>query len=735
MSEAVPDRAARTLFIATIFLGSFLLFGVQPLIARLVLPRLGGAPAVWNTAMLFFQAALLLGYLYAHALTRFKARTQLGIHIALFAAAALTLPLGLANIGAPPLNDDPVFWLLGLLAASIGPLFLVIAAQAPLMQSWYARTGGSPDPYFLYAASNAGSLLALLAYPTLVEPNLTLGTQSLLWSGGFALLALMTALCGRRLPAAPPPAISPMCVEVVEITWPTRLRWIALAAVPSGLLISTTTHLTTDITAMPLLWVLPLAIYLLTFIIAFAESAGPFAAHAAKIAPPLLLVLGSYAFLASGAVAFLMASADLVLLFYVALALHARLAASRPAPAQLTAFYLQVSLGGMIGGLFCALIAPLIFDWDYEHPILLVATALLLPARPLLARIPRPLWLLRGVGLLSIPLSLWIGERLVAGPGDTPATIGLIVLAIAAIAAIGRPLHFAAQFALIMLSLGGWQAIDISTIPDARFRSFFGIYSIESQAPRAARELLHGTTLHGVQSLLPQLATQPMTYYAPGSGVGRAFAAAPKLFGPHARMAFVGLGTGTLACYARAGQSWTAFEIDPTIVRIARDPSLFSYVARCKPDLRIVMGDARLSLARQAPASFDMMALDAFSSDAIPLHLMTTQAFDAYARALAPNGVLLVHISNRHIDLEPVVAAIAARQGWTARVYHYAPERVPMALYYTKSDWIALTRSPAPMAALQAASGDPAGWTPLRRRPGLRAWTDDFSAVLPVFKL
>ena len=731
--KLTPSISPRALFTVTIFLGSVLLFLVQPLIARLALPRLGGSPSVWNTAMLFFQAVLLLGYLYAHALTRLRPRHQLLVHVALFAAAALTLPLGLAGWGAPPPTADPSGWLLALLTVSIGPLFLVVAAQAPLMQAWYARSGGAPDPYFLYAASNAGSLLALLAYPVAVEPTLRLGTQASLWSAGFVLLALLAALCGLRLLAAPDVAAPPP--ESAPTGWRTRLRWIALAAVPSGLLISTTTHLTTDITAMPLLWVLPLAIYLLTFIIAFAESAGPFVAHASRIAPPLLLVLGSYAFLASGAVAFLMASADLVLLFYVALALHGRLAAARPAADRLTGFYLSMSFGGMLGGLFCALVAPLLFDWDYEHPILLVAAALLLPAAPLLARWPRPRGLMRTVGLVSIPLSLWTGERLVDGPGDTPATIGLIALAVAAIAAIGRPLHFAAQFALVMLALGGWNALDVSSIEGARFRSFFGIYSIQGEKSRHARELMHGTTLHGVQSTIPYLLTEPMTYYSRGSGVGRAFAAAPTLFGPHARMGFVGLGTGTLACYATPGERWTAFEIDPTIVRIARNPALFSYVARCRPDLRVVMGDARLSLAHQPAASFDMLALDAFSSDAIPLHLMTVEAFRAYGRVLAADGVLMVHVSNRHLDLEPVVAAIAAREGWTARLYHYGPARVPLALFYTKSDWIALTRTPARMDELLAASGDPKGWRPLRRRAGLHAWTDDFAAVLPVFKL
>lgn len=727
----------RTLFTATIFLGSFLLFLVQPLIARLVLPRLGGSPSVWNTAMLFFQATLLLGYLYAHGLMRLKARQQLIVHIVLFAAAALMLPLGLAAWGEPPTASDPSLWLIGLLAVSIGPLFLVVASQAPLMQAWYARTGGSPDPYFLYAASNAGSLLALLAYPAVVEPFLRLGTQSALWSAGFVLLALLAALCGIRLLKAPAEelALAPAEDPAAPIAWRTRLYWIALAAVPSGLLISTTTHLTTDITAMPLLWVLPLAIYLLTFIIAFAENAAPFVRHAQRAAPLLLLVLGSYAFLASGSVAFLIASADLVLLFYVALALHGRLAEARPAPSRLTGFYLSMSFGGMLGGLFCALVAPVIFDWDYEHPILLIAAAALLPATPIFASWRRPSRLLHMLLLASLPLSYWAGQRLLNGAGDELAAVGVGLLALAAVIAIGRRVHFAGQLALLMLALGGWRTIDISMMEGARFRSFFGIYAIQREPERAARILMHGTTLHGTQSQVPALMNQPMTYYAPPSGVGRAFAAAPRLFGQGARMGFVGLGTGTLACYAKPGQRWTAFEIDPTIVRIARDPKLFSYIERCKPDLRIVLGDARQTIAKETPGGLDMLALDAFSSDAIPLHLMTTQAFAAYARVLSRDGVLLVHISNRHLDLQPVVAAIAAQSGWFASIYRYRPaKRMPSGLIYTKSDWIALTRTPERLAELQRASGDPAGWFPLEKRKGLHPWTDDFAAVLPVFK-
>lgn len=721
----------RALYTLTIFVGSFLLFLVQPLIARLALPRLGGAPAVWNTAMLFYQAVLLLGYLYAHALTRLPGRVQAGVHLALLAGAALMLPIGLAGF-IPPASDNPALWLLGLLGASIGPLFFAVSAQAPLMQAWYASAEDEADPYFLYAASNAGSLLALLAYPFIVEPTMTLSSQSLLWSAGYVLLIALVAACAWRMRAH---AAAPVA-ERAALSWRQRARWTLLAFVPSGLLLSTTTYLTTDVMAMPLLWVVPLALYLVTFIIAFSSAGQPFVDHACKVAPPLLLVLGSYVFLSLGSLALVIAVAGLVLFFYVALALHGALARSRPPVGNLTEFYLWVSVGGMMGGLFCGLLAPSLFDWSYEHPILLVLAAALLPARPLLNRIgrlwqrPPSRWLLRYVlPVLALVASLWIGELLWSGGDVEPAAIVLAGMVLAAIVAIGHRKAFAVHYAAIMLALGGWTALDLSTIPYARERSFFGIYSLEGSQSRRVRELLHGTTLHGVQSTVPAYKSEPMTYYARESGVGRALSLMPA----SASIGFVGLGTGTLTCYATPGQHWTAFEIDPTIVGIARDPRLFSYVSRCKPDLKIDLGDARLSLSRYRSA-FDLLAVDAFSSDAIPLHLMTAEAFETYARALKPGGLLLVHISNRHLDLEPVVAAIAQQQGWHGLVRNYDPPKAqPSGIMYTRSEWIMLSHDKAAIQRI-VDIGKQADWRPLHARPGFVPWTDSYASVLPLLK-
>lgn len=732
----------RPLFIVTIFLGSFLLFLVQPLIGRLALPKLGGAPGVWNVAMLFYQVMLLAGYVYAHALSRLVPQRQMIIHLAVFVVAALALPIGLGDFGNRE-GLHPILWLLGLLTVSIGPVFFVVAAQAPLMQAWFVRTGdpAADDPYFLYAASNAGSLLALLAYPFLVEPVLRLGQQSLLWSAGFVVLALLVVLCSRKSAGkAPLPTVSDKSTDTAP--WRERLKWAALAAVPSGLLLSTTTHLTTDIVAVPLLWIIPLSLYLATYILAFAQSGAVFVRTAQRAAPLLLLLLGGYTFLAEGAIAFLMAISNLVLLLFVALALHGHLAERRPPAAQLTDFYLWIAFGGVIGGFFAAIVAPLAFDWVYEHPILLVAAAALLPARPLTRRIGM-LWTGRlaklftfGLPTAALAASWWVHRQLIVADQADMAIPGLVMIALGAVLSIGQRLPFAICFAALMLALGGWRTIGISSIEAARTRSFFGVYTVKADAGLMVRQLEHGTTLHGVQSLIPDLSTTPQSYYGRGSGIAEAMQALPSLSGRFAKVGFIGLGAGSLACYAAPGQGWTAFEIDPAVVKIARDKRLFTYLEECAPDLRIVLGDARLSLEDEAPGTYDMLALDAFSSDAIPMHLMTREAFALYARMLKADGFLLIHISNRHIDLEPVIAAAAREMGWAARVRDHTPASPGLpGLSYARSIWVAMapTETRLQTMILSGASGA-GGWDTLRSKPGFEPWTDDFASIIKVLK-
>lgn len=722
----------RARYVATICIGSFLLFLVQPMVARMALPQLGGSPSVWNSAMLVYQALLLAGYAYAHWLGGLALRRQAMVHLALLALAAFSLPIALHGDGVPS-GANPFLWAPLLFLLTIGPLFFVVSAQAPLMQRWFALSGGG-DPYPLYAASNLGSFAGLIAYPLVVEPLLPVETQSWMWSLGYGLLALAVlwaALALPRLAQQPAEAQS-----AAPLTMARQRRWLVLAAIPSGLMLSTSLHLTTDIVAMPLLWVMPLGLYLLSFSAAFAANRG-IAELCTRAAPFFLLMSAAAAFGDATQWPYAIASMNLLSLFTVATALHARMFDDRPEAAQLTRFYFVMSAGGVAGGLFCALLAPLVFDWTYEHPILLVAAAVLLaPVGPFPGMLER--MGLRNAGFRqALPVLTVLAIACSAGGGalgfDAPDWLsGLCAILIIAIALLtmGRTWLFAIAMVALMLSLDGWGKLSLSAKPGAMTRSFFGIYALWDQ-PKA-RLLVHGTTVHGIQLKTPGKETTPTTYYARHSGIGIAMRAVPAMFGPGARIGIVGLGAGTLACYARPEQSWRFYEIDPAIERIARDTSAFTFLSRCQPDADVAIGDARLVLAREPRGRFDLLAIDAFSSDSVPMHLLTKEALAIYARALTPDGVLMFHISNRHLDLEPVVAA-GVPNGWHVAIRDYSPGAAEREDSATSSVWIALSPDPSRIAALKAADAG-AKWRAPKSRPGFAPWTDSHASILPVLK-
>ncbi len=723
--------AARALFVATILTGSFLLFLVQPLVARMALPRLGGAPAVWSSAMVVYQALLLGGYAYAHALGRLRPRVQAGVHLAILGVAALWLPIGLMAVDLPA-DAEPTLWVPWLLGLSIGPLFFAVSAQAPLIQRWFALAQAGRNPYALYAASNLGSFAGLIGYPLLVEPAMTLHGQSLLWSAGYGVLALLVLACATRLPNAAKG-------EAVVATspspgWRRIALWVALAAVPSGLVTATSTYITTDIIAMPLLWVLPLGLYLASFIIAFATRRG-MADTLTRIAPVTLLLFGGVIMGSYPERAYANVVVALLLLFMVSVALHTAMYRARPAVDRLTGFYLWMAVGGALGGVFAGILAPVLFDWTYEYPLLILAAGALIPQQYLLPTIRDLWWRHSRVMLiaLAVAIGLLLDLRLV-GPADWfgEERQGPIFLIIAALGflAIGARAGFVLLLAGALVLFGGYRALSLSIERDARMRSYFGVYTVRDGP--GYRELDHGSTVHGIQ-LRGSIARErtPTTYYAPYSGVGRAMRAAPMLYGPAARIGVVGLGTGTLACYAQAGQSWRFYEIDPVIVRIARDTGQFSYLRLCQPHPVIRVGDARLRLSAEASASLDLLALDAFSSDAVPAHLLTREAFATYARVLSRRGLMLVHISNRFVDLEPLVAAAARDGGWVAAKLHYVPTELDRRDEATASVWLALSRDPAVLKTLEKQGGD---WTPAVAPPGLVAWTDDYSSILPFIR-
>ena len=723
-----PLLGSRRWFLATIFASAFLLFLVQPMIARMALPRVGGAPAVWNSAMLVYQALLLGGYAYADALGRVAPRIQARIHLALLALAALTLPIGLLD-WTPPVDGNIFLWVPWLFLASIGPLFFVMSAHAPLLQRWYAVKGHG-DPYPLYAASNVGSFLGLIAYPLLVEPLVDVGAQSRGWSVGYLLVVALVAGAALRLPradvakAALPTSPAP--------SWPTMARWALLAAVPSGLILSTTLHLTTDIVAMPLLWVLPLGLYLLSFSVAFA-SRRTGAEMATRLAPLALLLAACGVAADSVPFPWIMLAAELTGLFLISVALHARMFDERPAPDRLTRFYLVMSLGGVLGGLLCALIAPLVFDWTYEHPLLLLLAALLLPLANPFDRLaafwasPRAR---RGALVVGLSLTILLLAPRVVPNGRDIAPVAMAMAALLGVAAIGlRPLYVAAA-ATVLLIGGGLDKLELSAEPGRMSRSFFGVYSIRDND--SGRLLVHGTTIHGLQNKsTPERTRMATTYYVPGSGVGQAMAW--KAGRPGANVSVIGLGAGTLACYRRPGEAWRFYEIDPEIADVARDPQRFTFLSQCAGDTPIVLGDARLTLASAPAGATDLLVVDAFSSDSIPMHLLTREAFDLYRQKLRPDGLLMVHISNRYLDLEPLIAAQAKAGGWAAGIRSYLPTRQEYVDGASGSYWVALSPSPKVMGQL-AAKGAPGDWAHLRTRDGLSAWTDGRSTILPLVR-
>ena len=726
---AGPDGSPRRwLFALTILTGSFLLFLVQPLVARMALPRLGGAPNVWNSAMLVYQALLLGGYAYAHALSRLPVGRQALIHVALLIAAAFTLPIALPAID-PPAAGNEALWVPWLFVLTIGPLFFVVSAQAPLMQQWFAGHRQAGDPYPLYAASNLGSFAGLLAYPLLVEPLLPLGAQSRAWAAGYGVLIVLVALAGLTRRDAPAPNTAAMAAEAVPAPAPGVRRillWLALSAVPSGLMLSTTTHLTTDIFAMPLLWVIPLGLYLLSFSIAFAANRG-LARMLTASAPLVLSLAGALAMLGSTQPSLLAVTASLLLLFVIAVTLHARLYEDRPEPARLTQFYLVMSAGGVLGGLFTALIAPLVFDWTWEHPLLILAAAALLPLAAWSGWLERIFGTPQAFRMAVILLlflvfmgALQVRAQMAVSPEWSVLDVVLFAALIgAAVVLAARRWAFVAASAALIGALGALGQAQTS-FEGIRSRSYFGIYTVRD-TPQGERKLVHGTTLHGVQRLDPGSEKSATTYYGGTSGVGLALASAERLFGEQARVGVVGLGVGTLACYRKPGQSWTFYEIDPAVLAYS-ERGQFTFLSRCAPEAPVVIGDARLQLEKLPADSYDILVIDAFSSDAIPLHLLTEEAQRGYFRTLAPDGLLLIHISNRFINLEPVLAALARDGKRSAALRADTPDGKGL----VASTWVAMSGDPRQLQALTKGGG----WRPLGK-PASEVWRDDYASILP----
>jgi protein-L-isoaspartate O-methyltransferase len=732
-------------FVAAIFLSAALLFQIEPMFTKMVLPRLGGSPSVWSVAMVFFQTMLLAGYAYAHVLTRFvPGRPSIVIHLAVMALAVTSLPLAIGT-GRPP-ADGEALWLIGLFTTSIGLPFFALAANGPLLQAWFARTGhpAARDPYFLYAASNVGSFLALLSYPTLVEPFIPLSVQTTLWSITFTLLIALIAASGILLWRAPLSAAAADAPTAVGPTaaapgWRDGLIWCALAAIPAALLIAVTAHISTDVAAVPLLWVVPLALYLLTFVIVFQRA--PLIPHALAVwlQPAFILVLIAALVLDPGRIlAVLGLTIDPIKLmigiiglhcavFFVnALVCHGELARRRPAARHLTVFYLWMAAGGMIGGIAAGLIAPHVFDWVAEYPILIVLAALCRPGFTL-PNDARGRYLVLGV--IAVTVLFMAAFHQLHPDYEENLFYWIIGSLLAASMVFWRvPLPFAALVAVALFINRTYVDVNGTT----SVRSFFGVHRVADSDDGRFRILSHGTTLHGAERIR-DASGQPLSgrpdilmYYYDGSAMAQVMDAVRARDAGPISYAVVGLGAGSLACRAKPADTVHYYEIDPAIVHIARDSGLFHFLSACRPNVPIMLGDARLTLADAPDGAYDIIYVDAFTSDAIPIHLITREAMAVYLRKLKPHGIVVIHVSNRFLELASVVTGIAAASGAVARVNDGSDFTEKVDEYLFVGTVVAVTRNDLDFGALAWSNY----WVRQTPDPSQWVWTDDYSNIV-----
>ena len=737
------------IFAATIALSAFLLFTVEPLVGRLTLPTFGGTPAVWATVLFFFQAVLLVGYAYGHvSATRFGARRGAVIHVLLALGAVVALALAPVRIG--DLRDvglPAVVNLLWILVAMIGAPALLITATTPLLSSWLAAirstNGETADPYWLYALSNAGSFAALLAYPFVIEPAFGLASQRTLWAAGVVVLigclAGCAALVVRRVGPALASAIPSEIMPAERIDWGRRARWLLLAAVPSGLLSAVTNFITTDLISAPLLWVVPLAIYLLTFVVAFSARGRRILPGAEWLAPAAVTLLwvpfGSAAGWPIGPLLLL----EFAGLGIVATCLHGRLAADRPSPAHLTEFYLVLSAGGVLASSLVAVVAPILFKGVWEYPLLLVlalgALALARPSpRPAAAPGPRPRFDLSpffagaprrvapyAVAAVALALGLAASGSIGLEAGVRWLLVGGLILV------VGSQPRFLFVTTALVLALAVFVLSPPAIFQD---RSFFGVTAVLRPPGSPMTVLMNGTTVHGVQSTDPALRHVPGSYYSPNGPLGDVLriVRGRSATGDGRSIGVVGLGSGTIAAWAQPGDSLTFYEIDPLVIRVAQDPTYFTWLADAAIHPAIVLGDARLSLEPVAAGTYDLLVLDAFSSDAIPAHLLTAEAIADDARVLRSGGVLAIHVSNRYYDLAPAVASAARQAGLTVLQRIYEPTEADTKRGAALSHWLIATGEPADIPGLVAA-----GWQSVR--DGVAPLTDDHPDLLRLLRV
>lgn len=740
------------LFSLTLFLSACLLFLVEPMMGKMLLPFLGGAPAVWNTCLVFYQAALLMGYAYAHYSTRWLGvRRQAVLHVGLLALPLLVLPIRISEqmIHRLPTTGNPTAWLVVSLAMTVGLPFFVVATTTPLLQKWFANTGHrhARDAYFLYAASNAGSMLGLLGYVLFLEPTFLLKQQAWIWTllyGALALLVIGCAVTLRRSKASDT-AVEDFGGQIPledraanltvnrpnPVTLKRRLRWVFLAALPSSLMLGVTTYLTTDVAPVPLLWVLPLALYLLTFILVFARRPvyPPWWMGRVLCLPATVLTI---TFLVEATEpAWLFVLLNLLAFFTAAMICHGELAKDRPPNEYLTEFYLCLSLGGVLGGLFNVLVAPLVFKIVLEYPLAIILACSMRPTRGTSSQ-SQPgygkdlVWAL-GIGVLTAAL-IATTQSLGINPGKLTTLWIFGVPALLSYRFVKQPIRFSLCLgAMLVAGAAGYVGARGRVLQTER--NFFGVLRVTEDAQGKYHQLIHGNTLHGRQSLDPAHQTEPLAYYHRSGPMGRVFDMfQTRMAESPAAVAVIGLGAGSLACYATPAQDWTFYEIDPAVERIARDTQYFTFL-KLSPakTLNIILGDARLRLKEAPDHRYSLIVVDAFSSDSIPVHLATREAFHLYLEKLTERGILVFHISNRRLDLDPVMANLAHDAGLVGLDWE---DLSPGPAGKEASEWVVMTQRLEDLQPLLATHR----WKPLIPQPSARVWTDDFSNLLSVLK-
>jgi SAM-dependent methyltransferase len=724
------------LFAPTIFLSAFLLFCSEPMVGKMMLPLLGGAASVWITCLLFFQLMLLAGYGYAHALERYAdIRKQMVAHCCLMLIALIFLPMQFNSRPDAAASNQPILWLLGHLIRTVGIPFGVVCTTAPLLQNWLSKTRATSgrDPYFLYAVSNAGSLLALLAYPVLIEPRLGVRLQSETWLAAYGLLVLMVvtgaSIVWKHLGGGV--AVQPQAEasQTASLSWKSRLYWLAAAFVPSALMLAVTNHMLLNLASVPFLWVMPLAAYLITFMIAFARRFHLSPMVLSQTVPIVLLVLFPLVTASrsvSANLVWYVLGSHVLVLFAGALLCHTALASRRPGTEHLTEFYFWVALGGALGGIFTAVIAPFIFRTVIEYPLLVAMIAFFRQTPEADRKINLMDWIYPAVLGLLIAIA-WYGLQW-AKIDDLMETwrIPLSIDApLVLIAFLFRKRQFRFALAMAVLIFGYHLALPTFLESKALYigRDFFGIKKVVYEPDSNMRKLLHGDTLHGLESQDPALNGKPISYYHPTGPVGDVM----KMISdrPDQHVGVVGLGTGSMAGWFLPNRHITFFDIDPQIYDIASH--FFTFLRRCGTNCDVVMGDGRLSIEKVPDGTFDVLMLDAFDSDSIPAHLVSREAVQMYLRKLKPNGLILFHVSNRYMNVEGLVAALIVDASLEGLV-RYDDDEEPTGK--VSSDYVVAARRPEDLGSLEQDQN----WSHVEKPAGIQPWTDDYSNMLKIVR-